>query len=576
MEYFCPHCMDKFSHEDISFAIPMERENLIAAIEEYGISDNGARASVNYLFPESLPPRRYVKWSWFISPLASSCVEKVNDHTFMFSEDSDGLIEIFLTEFEKRKKSTSRDGKIAEQVAKQIEEFESVNDTNTKPESKHMETHKIKGFTERDENGDSIITKILIDDEKRFAPKRCYYCQKPIPMVAGTAEPFIIMLMGSQRVAKTSCIISAMHSLSISSGVVRVAIPSVWYKGDTKNLDCNDESWLKSGAPLHDEYKNGWAVTKTDTEYNPDSSIGRCISVKVDIAGNKPVVLSFFDVPGEYLNFNGSDIPLWYDYYVPLSMISDAIWFCIDEIQLKYIANPDSMNKCGYDVQTIAECENMIQKPTTLRDGLIEIEGVIKSSQMDQGTQAKGFPPAAIILTKAELLEGTNTPPNVFTRAKDKAPESQILTGKNAVLNLMQFEMYSKSVLKYLRQNQADGEVRIVDELVKIFSTSACFSTSAYSVESGKDLYKAPSGGVAGTTELQEPCIPMPFSTKLPIYWTLAIRGKLSVEVEEYEQGRRGQYHLVEPKPMKYAKDTYCDRSGKLQTVGLHLSISAQ
>ncbi len=392
-----------------------------------------------------------------------------------------------------------------------------------------------------DENGNCVFHEARKEDGE-LLPKVCGGCYQPMFKYSGEMNEFVIGLLGSERVAKSSCIAASLYGFLLND------------QGDNDDVHFSypedDLRWEKVvEEPLLSNYRNSRAVEKTQTSV-PGASF--CITVKVQLpepksrAPHGEFILTFIDMPGEYMHDEHGLSNQWFADYKRLFKNADVFWFCIDLIQVCQVVDRDILDRGGY-LQTneqnsegtpgtenpgtnppnhvpTPDTEHVVN-PAVIKNNLNAIKTAI------YGRNNNSFPPTAIILTKSDMaLDCGNWPqdgPPSYIFCEDlvlKDGETGIYCEEQHLLQIGAFHHLCKQVrhaLHYVGGGVA-RKSRLINMLEEVFPKRAYFSTSAYSrpVERKTDKPKVNDSP------------PSPFRTRLPLFWTLAVLDLMDVSVK--------------------------------------------
>ena len=349
-------------------------------------------------------------------------------------------------------------------------------------------------------------------------PKVCGVCRQEMFKYAGEMDEIVIGLLGSERVAKTSAIASTLYGFMLDEKGIQ---SSVYF-----DVPRDDDRWVKNvEEPLLANYRNGYAVEKTPTE---KAGFYFCVTVKATLPEyskkRKSCILTFIDMPGEYMNDPKGLASQWHADYKELFRNVDAFWFCMDLAQLYQIANGDYLKATGYGaIDTSLEHNYLahIVKPSYLQNNLREIKLALSKNV---------FPPTAIILTKSDTAVSSgiwtedSLPSFIFEKGEPFAGEDKVYSIDDNCLLLDAFADQSLQIRNALNSKgrNTSSSVALIPMLEEIYTDRAYFSTSAYS----RSAQRKPEG-TANPGQL--PPGPVPFRARLPLYWTLAALGFLGI-----------------------------------------------
>ena len=214
--------------------------------------------------------------------------------------------------------------------------------------------------------------------------KLCGECHQPLFQFAGEGQEIVIGLLGSERMGKSTCIVSTIASF------LQDAANATGLVLDTPNdADTRWGNIIKT--PLLTPYKHGWSVLKTQL-YGQDSIF--CASLKARIPHSEPIILTFVDMPGEIMHNDTTGLAeQFYTRYLGLYANVDAFWFCIDGDQLTQTTSAQG----GHDATGKQDMSHIVD-PGALSANL----QAIKAATI-QYSPSHRMPPAAIIFTKSDM-----------------------------------------------------------------------------------------------------------------------------------------------------------------------------
>jgi hypothetical protein len=531
MRYFCPFC--RKYHEDDNLAIGLDANNVIFKDHAQDLTDEKTSSVSKALeYTQVIIERAENLDVGFMCARPTSVVGK--KFAYKQSVTASDIIETL-----KRAWSTiTRTRKVNPDIidsamVPEIDAF--IEDLKPTDYKELKEDIEMDIYANQDASG-----KWILHEAKTiagaFLPKVCGTCHQPTSEFAGEYEEIIIGLLGTERVAKSSCIASVLYGFSSGNSPandIRFAyVPS----------SSKESRWHKTVLePLLNRYVNGWAVAKSPVT-TPGSSF--CITVKAEMPNLGPkresILLTFIDMPGELLNDPAGLSDKWYEEYEELFASVDAIWVCIDLVQLYQIEAIEYLNYMGYghkesiaDVYGESVSLKHVVDPEHLEYNLDRIKNVVFSQ--------KGFPPAAIILTKSDgalkskIWSDAEVPTHIFTDGIAAFEgEEQFYNDRTHQLLLDKFCNLSRKVRMTLynvgrTRNSSTVASDFIDTLEKFFCDKSFFSTSAYSRKADgrptdvNEEEKSPKGS------------PRPFRARLPLYWTLAALGKLDISAVTHE-----------------------------------------
>ena len=579
MDFFCPHCRQNHNAKNLSICLDPNNEILTtyAAAELVGekAASGGATVYISVI-TENL--RNLYESAGFkvISPDMGG--ESVIDYELLVNSDYiiEELESVWTTI--KDAHSQNRISALDDDLIEQVDNF--IECLTTNDYSDFEEKIKIKIHANKDKtSGELVLHNAIRLDTMAVLPKVCSSCHHITHEDAGEHEEVLIALLGTPRVSKTSCIASTLYGFMLNDNANGL------YRDDVSRNDVHitfgakkDEGsiWHNNVIkPLLDGYSKGWAVEKSE-ETTPFFEY--YITVKLEIpnaqsgAEKEHILLSFVDMPGEFINSDdGLSEEFLYKYEGAFSA-AHAFWFCTDLVQLERSKNPDFLNYMGYGGVDMAKGESESAAVKSLLKNVVGITkldhnlSVIKSRYF----QHRDFPATAIILAKSDgaklsTLWSGDVPAFIYTdgeSGKDFKGENDVYKNRQKSLLLDKFCHLSSQIRNTLfyinRPNKDEDDPTPISDYIEglenHFKKRAYFSISAYS---RKAIHKP--ADAASDDEFPERR-PQPYRTRLPLYWTLAVLGKLDVSVTAYKEEGRIAKKITEIKNhIVRSGDTYMD-----------------
>ena len=329
-----------------------------------------------------------------------------------------------------------------------------------------------------DKNNEQILE--YVSKRGRNLSKRCGECHQPLFQSAGLGREIVIGLLGSERVGKSTCIAATIQNFLISAnGMSRDAFHFA--------LPDNDERWRKTvQKPLLDRYNAGWAVRKTDLNVE-----GTAFCATIQAIGAEPLILTFIDMPGEYMHAKGTGNvdTKWVDNYLDLYKEVDVFWFCIDGSQLTQSITAEG----GYNQRNEYDMAHLVDVDILNRNlSFMQARIVQRKKELGKGDFMS---PAAIIFTKSDEASGHTddpsiwwrgiTPNSIYQQGTD-SEEGLVSKGRCGTISEKAFTHQCASVTFALNSiglgtpAQMHAQ-KILGVINAVFPEAAYFSTSAYS-----------------------------------------------------------------------------------------------
>lgn len=335
----------------------------------------------------------------------------------------------------------------------------------------------------------------------------CPHCGCVISRAAGCAEEIVVALAGAPRAGKTACMIATLHSLLQGNCPGVRIVPTD-----------NDSKWSNLESEIKNYYRKGKKVEKTPDKITEVPAN----SILLEVAGNPRIrkVLTIVDMPGEFWQGASGLTADFFRQYSGIYENIDCIWFVISKatISLSHVEDiPDSVQaklrtEVSEDVQII---QNSAPNNITVNLGMLK-------KQLN--ANKKPMPPVIVIVSK----------PDYCTTALDKkkTQEFQLFPGEDvATANVKELGGIMKAnsrggfgVVQYPIYEHAMNVRAFIEDTNRGF-------LSAVENNCRDRCYVAvsPYGHAAGDRDNPELNPPVPYHELIPLIWTLAIQGGLTI-----------------------------------------------
>lgn len=361
-----------------------------------------------------------------------------------------------------------------------------------------------------------------------FQVRHCPNCKDMVSSFSGLYPEITVSVLGGKRASKTTTLVATLHKfLSLESGFNVEFEPVAQIKAQWQDTE-----------KLLAEYRNNSALGATSDEANKRSNFVKgsyCITI-----GNRKVVLSFIDIPGEFvdnavdLNDTERNDAFRKEYSLKYQNL-DFLWICVDEPifingAIGEINEQNFLNRFGVNKQDFLKKYGYLNeaKPTTLQNisNLIATLDVLKN--------IKG---AALIWGKIDQLNRINSRndnPPPFDRMGGYIESNNALQLTRGIPTLSSsYVLIHSSFIKSEVERRLDANNNAVwnhyDTIRNIeafFNGRMCyFATSNYG--------HSPNTEKVASTQLENQNVLNktinPINTELPLLWTLAMAGVLPV-----------------------------------------------
>lgn len=268
MDFFCPHCRQNHNAKNLSICLDPSNEILTsyATSELVGEkAESGEATAYISVITENL--RNLYEGAGFkvIAPDMDS--KSVIDYELVVN--SDYIIEELELAWTTLKDAHSRTriGALTDELIEQIDSF--IEYLTTNDYSDFEESIKIKIHANKDKtSGELVLHNAIRLDTMAVLPKVCSSCHHITHEDAGEYEEVLIALLGTPRVAKTSCIASALYGFKLNddgNGIFRDDVFESDIHISFVSQNDQESKWHKNAMkPLLDGYSKGWAVEKSE------------------------------------------------------------------------------------------------------------------------------------------------------------------------------------------------------------------------------------------------------------------------------------------------------------------------
>lgn len=348
----------------------------------------------------------------------------------------------------------------------------------------------------------------------------CACCGTILHQCTGLAPEVVVVLAGSPRAGKTSCVTAVVSALS-SQSAARNGLSLIHH--------ANDEpvQWLFSET--ENFYEKGYKVTKTPTAQTSAGaySIHLCLGQKNAGKANtsRECILTFVDMPGEFWQDNQGEglSDDFFKQYQGIFLNANCIWLLMSKVTVMNISleqNPELAKMTAEDANTVKNAQ-----PVQLQRNF--------GSLVSQVYHNQSVPPIAMILTKSDVNVTTQEQELNLRKMYNLFPESQLeaaIEQKNHEDTEALFIKRNSSLpaVNMRRLFDQGNEVRSFFEdhaLAYENAICSCFEDRYYSAMSAY-------GHQALNRDNQSIDPPTPFHELHPLIWTLAAFGMLEVKHE--------------------------------------------
>lgn len=335
----------------------------------------------------------------------------------------------------------------------------------------------------------------------------CPHCGCVISRAAGRAEEIVVALAGAPRAGKTACMIATLNSLLQGKCPGVRIVP----------MD-NDSKWSNLENEIQNYYRKGKKVEKTPDKITEVPAH----SILLEVAGNPRIhkVLTIVDMPGEFWQGASGLTADFFKQYSGIYENIDCIWFVISKATIS-LSQAESIPEHVQEMlrNEVSEDAQIIQNsaPQNLSRNLDMLKEHLNANK-------KPMPPMIVIVSKPDYC---TTPLD-----KNKTREFHLFPGEDvATANVKELGTIMKAnnrggfgVVQYPVYAHA------MDVRAFIEDTSHEFLSA---VEDNCDdrcyVAVSPYGHAAGDRDDPELNAPVPYHELIPLIWTLAIQGGLTI-----------------------------------------------
>lgn len=513
MEFFCPKCQKKHPVSAITADL-------------LSICKSDIRENLNGLISEgNLEPQAVIQ----VNNL-SKVISGITDSTFLaysreelpnllsgFAPEGDGFSgELYFTIKDLRQRLSEKMPTAADGIAwNHIENLmkvpvfrrEMTFQYTVSPDSEFV-------FTSCQDHGD------YFDDGRTLLGYRriCSVCGTVLHQSTGLAQELVIVLAGSPRAGKTSCITAVVNALSEATAFHN-GLSMIRYNYD------EPVRWLFNET--EENYKKGKKVLKTETNQEEASAYSLHLRLGAQDAGKKEksteCILTFVDMPGEFWQTNGNGLTeSFFKQYQGIFRNTDCIWLFLSKASAMGVdleKNPELAKNTSDDTETVKNSSpELLQANFT---ALIE--------HVYQGG-GKKVPPIAMILTKtdADVMKDNPELDRDLKREFGLFPVNQMIYQQNADETTKLFDKKTEKSLPMLDLRAIYDQGQAVRQF---FSKRAVRYQAAIEGCFQDRYYAAMSAYGHPAVERDDPASnpPTPFHELHPLIWTLGAFGILGI-----------------------------------------------
>lgn len=375
---------------------------------------------------------------------------------------------------------------------------------------------------------------VLSDD------RRCARCGRLLSPDTGRAEELRILLQGSSRAGKTSCIIAIISKLLENEDDEDAPI---WAQliGDKEDQDSDNKSfaqvqdsnnkWLRQEVEY---YRQGFKVEKTATGGEEPAAY----SLLVKING-KELVLTFVDMPGEFFDRvdenTGRTVTeeRLLQQYIPFYRLCDVVWTCLRYESMVNLKLTDA------EWEKLAKLSGLT-KALGLASEHSRYVKRVKSLSRELENRDIEIKHHAVVLTQTDVIASFH---RNNEEDRKKMQQCWILSGGENPLpvyiqdgqvviperDLYRMCSFAREYLEAKGNTQGAAEGTNMCKLFDGFCRNTHhFGMAAY----GHAAAPRPNenNSLASSAENNKAKKPEPFNVESPLMWTLAVKGYLPIE----------------------------------------------
>ncbi len=368
----------------------------------------------------------------------------------------------------------------------------------------------------------------LLSDERR-----CAKCGQLLSPDTGKAEELRILLQGSSRAGKTSCMIAVFDKLLENNYLVETGFRSELSEGSGPNATDlkRYHNWIRQELEY---YRKGIKVEKTHTAV--EKPIAYSLLVKID---DREFVLTFVDMPGEY--FDKADEQQQKEenllkLYLPIYDKCHVVWTCLRyETVVSRELTEEQWDKLAHNT-------GLPRSHAAATDYQKYYSGFSKLIREFE-SRGRKRPAHAVILTVTDGIVSVYDPDeNDLNQMRNHhiipglpEMEPQLIQFKTDTEEMVFRERECYNLCRRVSSYIQGKNQNIYALFQKFSSQTKYFALAAY----GRPALDRPSG-TAASVDVGQGMPPAPFHVEMPLFWSMAIGGFLPIEYKVHYERELG------------------------------------
>ena len=355
---------------------------------------------------------------------------------------------------------------------------------------------------------DGIWT-IAYSDEQPIEDRHCPCCYSRVAKFAGAYREITIALSGNPRVSKSTTIAANLDFIIRNSGWMYETDDAQFYNSEKDLGAKGDSRWAYFNKNYLEPYSDGWRVEATVTDNK--TNIPK-FSILFKMPGAEPLMITFLDVPGEYIKNPDLHDKIVKE-YAPLYKNIDYVWVCTDILEWYNAEVGKIAQSAGYDKGNRPSNTNEIVREWQKKYSPIKI-------MANSGKESK----AILIIGKSDMSESINPDDNdYFSLFK---PEMNITLNKDHIdqqvqVSILEHEITDKMI--QWRNFVNEKSASLCNEFEQLFDRRMAYcAMSAYGY--------APTD--KGDSDQGTNPDFNPYMSGWPLVWVLVMEGYIKLEYD--------------------------------------------
>lgn len=344
--------------------------------------------------------------------------------------------------------------------------------------------------------GDLRVSSVKTADGELKDIRYCPRCGGAMSYWAGRFPELVLTVIGGPRISKSSALAACADFFQ-----KRGHLCGITWTGSHLDPDWNS---------FREHYLNPYSSNLKVQPTEPNLPTIPHFSVNICIGGDRNLVLTVVDLPGEYDTRADEQVrldPKIHKQYEDVYQSVDCVWFCTDDVEL------DQINITGRGMEKVREDrgydEGRLPTPTEDRNQKLALFA----------SRFKTNVPTVFLLGKCDCLDEENQARVGFSRGGSAMWHdcNWIIPQENQP-PILRGQRYHEKALN-LREFLMERNKNLISNFEEVFPAHTYIATSNYG-------HPVQNGGSVNADGLE------PFQTELPFLWMLAVKGLLPVKDE--------------------------------------------